>query len=254
MSKEPDHKPENPDGEPVDEDMRLNRFVSHAGVASRRKASALIKAGKVRVNGKVVLNPGYRVTEQDEVTYLGKKLRLETKFVYFLLNKPRDVITTVTDDRSRKTVMDLLPKGLPVRVFPVGRLDRNTTGLLLLTNDGDLANRLMHPRHQVSKVYEAVLDKPLEKQHLEEIRAGIKLEDGPVHVDAINYVYKRPENEVALEIHLGRNRIVRRIFEHFGYEVIRLDRTRFGTLTKKDLPRGRVRNLTEKEVINLKYL
>ena len=254
MSREPDNKPEEMEGQPVDDDMRLNRYVSHAGIASRRKASELIRAGKVRVNGSVILNPGHRVTENDEVTYQGKKLKLESKFVYLLLNKPRDVITTVTDDRSRKTVMDLLPKDLTVRVFPVGRLDRNTTGLLLLTNDGDLANRLMHPRHQISKVYEAVLDKPLEKQHLEAIRAGITLEDGPVQVDAANYVYKRPENEVALEIHLGRNRIVRRIFEHFGYEVVKLDRTRFGTLTKKDLPRGRFRHLTEKELIHLKYL
>lgn len=253
MSKDPDQERKVEGNDPGD-DMRLNRFVSHAGVASRRKASDLIKAGKVSVNGVVVLNPGHRVTGDDEVTYQGKKLQLESRLIYILLNKPRDVITTVTDDRERKTVMDLLPKDLPVRVFPVGRLDRNTTGLLLLTNDGDLANRLMHPRHEISKVYEAVLDKPLAGEHMEAIREGIHLEDGPVRVDAVNYVFKRPENEVALEIHLGKNRIVRRIFEHFGYEVIRLDRTRFGTLTKKDLPRGRFRYLTDKELIRIKYL
>jgi 23S rRNA pseudouridine2605 synthase len=243
-----------PDSEIPTDDMRLNRFVSHSGVASRRKASELIKAGEVKVNGETILNPGHRVVESDVITYKGKQLRRESEMIYILLNKPKDCITTVTDDRGRKTVMDILPKNLPVRIFPVGRLDRNTTGLLLLTNDGDLAQRLIHPRHQISKVYEAVLNKPLLATHLQAIREGITLEDGPVEVDAINYIYNRGKNEVAMEIHLGRNRIVRRIFEHFGYQVIKLDRTRFGTLTKKDLGRGRFRYLSEREIVRLKYL
>jgi 23S rRNA pseudouridine2605 synthase len=236
------------------DDMRLNRFISHAGVASRRKASELIRVGEIQVNGEVITNPGHRVVESDVITYKGKELHRETEMIYLLMNKPKDCITTVTDDRGRKTVMDILPKNLPVRIFPVGRLDRNTTGLLLLTNDGELAQRLIHPRHQISKVYEAVLDQELKQEHLALIRAGITLEDGQVEVDAINFIHKRPKNEVALEIHLGRNRIVRRIFEHFGYQVIKLDRTRFGTLTKKDLGRGRFRHLSEKEVIRLKFL
>lgn len=250
--KEEDNQPESQE-QAEEQNMRLNRFVAHAGVASRRKASELIQAGEVSVNEEVVLEPGFRVKPTDVVKHKGKILRPESEVIYLLLNKPKNVITTVSDEKARKTVMDILPKNLPVRIFPVGRLDRNTTGLLLLTNDGDLALRLTHPKHKMSKVYEATLNKPLAPEHLDEIRKGITLEDGPVNVDAINFIHGRPDNEVALEIHLGRNRIVRRIFEHFGYDVIKLDRTRLGVLTKKDLPRGRFRHLTEREIVRLKH-
>lgn len=233
--------------------MRLNKYVAHCGICSRRKAGELVKAGKVSVNGAIQIDPSYQIQKGDEVHYNGKLIQPEVMSVYILLNKPKDVITTVNDDRGRKTVVDILGSEVRQRIFPVGRLDRDTTGLLLLTNDGALAKQMTHPRYQVPKVYQATLDKPLTKQDLEKIRAGLTLEDGPVSVDWINYLHKDKKDTISLEIHHGRNRIVRRIFEHLGYEVIKLDRTYLAGLTKKDLPRGFYRYLTEEEIRKLKH-
>jgi 23S rRNA pseudouridine2605 synthase len=233
--------------------MRLNKFVAHCGICSRRQAADLVKEGKVQVNGKVCDNPAYQIAKGDLVTYQGKTLQLEEHKVYLLLNKPRGVLTTVKDDRGRKTVIDLLGEVVRERVFPVGRLDRDTAGLLLLTNDGDLAKSLMHPSHKVPKVYKATLDKPLTKKDLEQIQAGLTLEDGPAPVSWINFPDEQDRKTVSLEIHYGRNRIVRRLFEHLGYQVDRLDRIYLAGLTKKDLPRGYFRYLTEQEIIMLQH-
>ena len=232
--------------------MRLNKFIAHAGICARRQAAELVKQGQVKVNGKVELSPAYLVQPGDKVAYKGKTLRLEEKKVYILMNKPKDVITTVSDEKGRKTVLDLLRDKVDERVFPVGRLDRMTTGLLLLTNDGDLAQRLSHPSFKVKKIYYVVLDKILPEPDLERIRKGLKLEDGLAKVDGIAYVGEK-KNEIGIELHIGRNRIIRRIFEHLGYQVVKLDRTYYAGLTKKDLPRGRFRHLTEKEIIMLKH-
>lgn len=231
-------------------ETRLNRYIAHAGVCSRREADTLITEGKIKVNGKVVTEMGFKVKPGDKVVYKGKTLRAE-KLVYVLLNKPKDFITTTKDTHDRHTVMELVKKAGDERIFPVGRLDRNTTGLLLLTNDGDLAKVLTHPSHNVKKIYKAILNKPLTKHHFEEIANGFELDDGPVTVDDIAIVSK-DGREIGIEIHLGRNRIVRRIFEHFGYEVEQLDRVVFAGLTKKDLPRGKWRFLTPKEIGFLK--
>lgn len=233
--------------------MRLNKFISHCGICSRRQAADLVKAGKVLVNGEVCDNPAYQIVKGDEIVYQGARLQLEERKVYLLLNKPRGVLTTVKDDRGRKTVIDLLGDFVKERVFPVGRLDRDTSGLLLLTNDGDLAKWLMHPSHKVPKVYKATLDKALTKKDLEQLRAGITLEDGPAPVNWVNYPDDQQRKVVSLEIHYGRNRIVRRMFEHLGYQVERLDRMYLGGLTKKDLPRGYFRYLSEKEIIMLRH-
>lgn len=235
-------------------DLRLNKYLAHAGIASRRKADELIKAGNVTVNGKKVLEPGKAVTYQDLVKFRGEEIRPEKK-VYILLNKPKDIITTTDDDRNRKTVMHLIRHATrDKRVYPVGRLDRMTTGLLLMTNDGELAQKLSHPSHGVKKVYAVTLDKPLEEEHIEQIRGGLKLEDGPAKVDAIEYVDPADGRKIGVEIHIGRNRIVRRLFEHMGYEVVKLDRVLYAGLTKKNLPRGKHRPLTEREIIRLKHL
>jgi len=233
--------------------MRLNKYVAHCGIASRRQAAELVKAGKVTVNGEVKREPYYVVQEGDEIAYEGKVIRPEEKQVYILINKPRNTITTVSDEKDRRTVLDILRGKVTERIFPVGRLDRNTTGLLLLTNDGELAQRLAHPSHEVSKVYQVSLDKPLAPVHLEQIRQGLELEDGPAPVDEIVLVPDKNGKVVSVEIHIGRNRIVRRIFESLGYEVKRLDRTHYAGLTKKDLPRGFFRHLTDEEVRRLKY-
>lgn len=233
--------------------MRLNKYVAHCGIASRRQAAELVKAGKVTVNGEVKREPYYVVQEGDEIAYEGKRIRPEEKRVYILLNKPRNTISTVRDEKGRRTVLDILQKRVPERIFPVGRLDRNTTGLLLLTNDGELAQRLAHPSHEVRKVYQVVLDKPLQAGHLQQIRDGLELEDGPAPVDEIVLLPEKGDREVSVELHIGRNRIVRRIFEALGYEVKRLDRTHYAGLTKKDLPRGFFRHLKEEEVRRLKY-
>lgn len=233
--------------------MRLNKYVAHCGVCSRRQAIEYVKGGMVSVNGAVVTEPGVEVQATDRVTFKGQVIKPEERKVYILMNKPRDVITTLSDEKGRKTVMELLKGKVRERIFPVGRLDRNTTGLLLLTNDGDLAEKLSHPSKQVRKIYHAVLDKSLDKKDLERIKNGIDLDDGPIKVDGIDYVDGAPKSEVGIEIHSGRNRIVRRIFEFLGYEVVKLDRVVYAGLTKKDLPRGFWRYLTEREVIMLKH-
>ncbi len=235
--------------------MRLNKYVAHCGICSRRTAAEYVKQGLVVVNDKVVLEPFYQVQEGDVVKYKDKVIRPETKQVYILLNKPRNTITTLSDEKGRKTVMDLLGGKIKERIFPVGRLDRETTGLLLLTNDGTLAKKLSHPSHKVSKVYHVVLDKSLSKVHFEQIKNGLELEDGPVPVKALHYISEKGsgKNEISIEIQLGRNRIVRRTFEHLGYVVKKLDRTYYGGLTKKDLPRGRWRYLSDREIIMLRH-
>lgn len=233
--------------------MRLNKFIAHCGISSRRQAADFVKNGDVTVNGAVVKEPFYVVQPNDKITFKGKPVKPEANKVYVLMNKPKGFLTTVTDDRGRKTVMELLKGKIEERIFPVGRLDRATTGLLLLTNDGDLTKKLSHPSHKIKKVYHVVLDKPLAKIDLDKIKNGLELEDGPVQVDGVDYVQDAPKNEVGIELHIGKNRIVRRIFEHLGYEVVKLDRVYYAGLTKKDLPRGFFRHLTEKEIIMLKH-
>ncbi len=239
--------------ESVENVMRLNKFIAKCGVCSRRKAAELVKEGLIKVNGKVELQPAYELQPKDVVEYEGRVLEKEEEKVYLLLNKPRGVITTVDDEKDRKTVMDLVENKVDVRIFPVGRLDRNTTGLLLLTNDGDLTKKLSHPSHRVQKFYHVVLDKDVTSQHLKLIANGLTLEDGFAQVDAVGYVDGQPKNEVGIEIHIGKNRIVRRIFEHLGYRVERLDRTYYAGLTKKDLPRGWSRFLSSREVVMLRH-
>ncbi len=236
--------------------MRLNKYIAHAGICSRREADELIAAGSVKVNGKVVTEMGYQVMPGDEVQYGGEKLRSE-RLRYFLLNKPKGFITTTDDPQERRTVMMLMDGCCAERIYPVGRLDRATTGLLLFTNDGELAKRLTHPSTQVYKIYQVELNKPVTKEDMKKLLEGIELEDGPMHVDDIQYaaVGKTIDKRiVGVELHSGRNRIVRRLFEALGYEVHKLDRTTFAGLTKKDLPRGRWRELTEKEVGFLKMI
>lgn len=232
-------------------EMRLNRFIANAGVCSRREADKYIVAGLVTVNGVSVTELGVKVKMSDDVRFDGRKLSAETK-VYILLNKPKDVVTTTDDPHAGRTVMDLVKDACPERIYPVGRLDKNTTGVLLLTNDGELSDRLTHPSHRVKKIYQVTLDKPLTKNDLLQIAEGLELEDGPIAADAISYIQPGDKAEVGLEIHSGRNRIVRRIFEHLGYRVRKLDRVFFAGLTKKNLPRGTYRILTGKEVNFLK--
>lgn len=234
--------------------IRLNRYISNAGICSRRKADDLILAGVVSVNGAVVSELGYKVDPQkDEVRYNGETLKRE-KMVYVLLNKPKDYITTTDDPQERRTVMHLVEKASKERIYPIGRLDRNTTGLLLMTNDGDLADKLSHPRNNIVKLYQVELSKSLTQGDLNKISFGLELEDGLIKPDFISYVAGGSKREVGIQIHSGKNRIVRRIFEHLGYEVVKLDRTVYANLTKKDLPRGRWRYLEESEVIMLKHL
>ena len=235
-----------------DEPMRLNKYIAHCGICARRQAAEYVKEGHVSVNGEVQTNPGYLVQPGDKVKFKDKTVRLEEKKVYILMNKPKDIITTANDEKGRKTVLDLVRAKVTERIFPVGRLDRMTTGLLLLTNDGDLAKKLSHPSHKVQKVYQATLNKPLHIDDLERIRKGIQLDDGMATVDSLHYI-SPGKDEVEIGLHIGKNRIVRRIFEHLGYEVIKLDRTYFAGLTKKDIGRGHFRHLTEKEVIMLKH-
>ena len=231
-------------------EIRLKRYIANAGICSRREADTYIAAGNVTVNGKVITEMGYKVKRTDDVRFDGRKLNLEKK-EYILLNKPKNFITTTSDEKGRRTVMELISSASNARLLPVGRLDRNTTGLLLFTNDGDLTKKLTHPKHGVRKIYQVSLDKNLSLVDLRKIEEGLELEDGPVKVDAVSYIQGAPKKEIGIEIHSGRNRIVRRIFESLGYHVIKLDRVIFAGLTKKDLPRGHWRNLTEQEVINL---
>lgn len=234
--------------------IRLNKYLADAGVCSRREADELIKAGVVKVNDKIVTELGTKVSVSDKVNYGGQTLRRE-KLRYVLLNKPKDYITTSDDPFNRKTVLELISKACTERIYPVGRLDRNTTGLLLFTNDGELAKKLMHPRHRVKKLYHVELDKALTKADLLRIADGIELEDGKAEVDRIAWVeHAESKKEVGIELHSGKNRIVRRIFEHLGYKIIKLDRVMFAGLTKLNLPRGRWRHLTERETGMLKML
>jgi 23S rRNA pseudouridine2605 synthase len=233
------------------EDIRLNKYISNSGICSRREADTLIQKGEIKVNGEVITEMGYKVQRTDKVVYKGKVINPE-KPVYLLLNKPKDFITTTDDPMERKTVMSLIADACEERVFPVGRLDRNTTGLLLFTNDGELAAKLSHPSNNIKKIYQVTLDKPITQGDEEAILEGLNLEDGPAKVDDMQ-VLSKDRTILGLEIHLGRNRIVRRIFAHLGYEVIALDRVMYAGLDKKDLPRGRHRFLDEKEVIRLKY-
>lgn len=233
--------------------MRLNKFIAHSGVCSRRQAAELVKTGQIKVNGEVLKEPGYQMQAGDLVEYKGKVLAIEEQKVYLLMNKPKNTITTLKDEKGRRTVHDLIKSRVKERVYPVGRLDRNTLGLLVLTNDGDLAQKLAHPSYEIQKFYEVTLDKPVSEKDIESIKAGLVLEDGPTPVDAVHYLDEKDKTQVGIKIHIGRNRIVRRIFEHLGYQVKRLDRTYYAGLTKKDLPRGWFRNLTEQEVIMLKH-
>lgn len=236
----------------VRDTIRLNKYIANAGVCSRREADVLIAEGEIQVNGQVVTELGRQVSFSDRVTYQGKVLNPE-KLVYVLLNKPKDFITTTNDPQERRTVMQLVAKAAQERIYPVGRLDRNTTGLLLLTNDGDLAKKLTHPSHGVKKLYQVDLDRPIADDDFFKIQQGLVLEDGVATVDEIGVVDGR-RTSLGVQVHIGRNRIVRRIFEHLNYEVIRLDRVMYAGLTKKDLPRGNWRYLTAAEVIQLKHL
>lgn len=234
--------------------IRLNRFIANAGICSRRKADELIAAGVVSVNGEPVTELGFKVDPaKDSIRYNGETLKRE-KMVYVLLNKPKDYITTTDDPQERKTVMSLVEKASRERIYPVGRLDRNTTGLLLMTNDGDLAEKLSHPRNNITKLYQVELNKSLSQGDMNKIAFGIELEDGIIKPDQVSYVAGGSKKEVGIQIHSGKNRVVRRIFESLGYEVVKLDRVVYSNLTKKDLPRGRWRYLEEKEIVQLKHL
>ncbi|NME87784.1 pseudouridine synthase, partial [Bacteroides eggerthii] len=229
------------------EPIRLNKFLANAGVCSRREADEFITAGVVSVNGEVVTELGTKIKRGDEVKFHDQAVSIERK-IYVLLNKPKDTVTTSDDPQARRTVMDLVKGACSERIYPVGRLDRNTTGVLLLTNDGDLASKLTHPKYLKKKIYHVHLDKNLTKADMEQIAAGIQLDDGEIQADAISYTDDFKKDEVGIEIHSGKNRIVRRIFESLGYKVVKLDRVFFAGLTKKGLRRGEWRYLTEQEV------
>lgn len=243
------------DKEKKDPDLiRLNKYIADAGICSRREADDLIRVGAIKVNGKTVTEMGVKVAPTDKVQYGEQTLRAEP-MVYVLLNKPKGFITTVDDPMNRNTVMTLVKDATKYRIYPVGRLDRNTTGLLLFTNDGELAKKLTHPRHRVEKLYHVELDKNLTKNDMLKIIAGIQLEDGLVQVDEVAWVTGADsKKEIGIRLHSGQNRIVRRIFEFLGYKVTKLDRVIFAGLTKKDLPRGKWRNLKPGEVNKLKRL
>ena len=233
--------------------IRLNKYIAKCGITSRRKAAELVKQGHIMVNNMVVREPFIEVSEHDQVAYEGNILQPETTLHYLLLNKPKDVITTTDDEKGRKTVLDLIPSEGRERLYPAGRLDRYTTGLLLITNDGDLTTKLAHPSHQVRKEYVALLDKPLAQDHFNQILEGLHLEDGLAKVIGLEYTDAKQPNQIRIAILMGRNRIVRRIFEHLGYEVKALDRTYYAGLTKKGLPRGKFRYLSPREGIMLKH-
>ena len=234
--------------------MPLNKFLAYCGICGRREAADIIKLGNVTVNGDKIFEPGYKVRGNEDVKVKGKKIFLQRNLVYILLNKPKDYITTSKDPEGRKTVLELIKGATKERVYPVGRLDRNTTGVLLLTNDGELAQKLTHPSFQVKKIYEVRVDKPVTKKDFEAIMNGVTLEDGFVQADHLAYADAKDKSVVGIEIHSGRNRIVRRIFEHLGYDVKNLDRVMFANLTKKNVDRGKWRMLQEKEVRLLKYM
>ncbi len=250
-----DFKDSKKKGDPLpsfnDNEIRLNKFLSNAGVCSRREADVLIKTGVVTVNGEIITEMGHKVKPGDQIRYDGETINAETKR-YVLLNKPKGFITTMDDPMGRKTVMGLVKKACKERIYPVGRLDKETTGLLLFTNDGDLAKKLTHPRFKAGKIYEVELDKNVSSVHLKQLTAGIKLEDGTTRFDAAEFLDDEDGRKVGVELHSGKNQIVRRTFESLGYVVRKLDRVTFSGLTKKDLPRGRYRHLTEREVGFLK--
>ena len=229
------------------EPIRLNKFLSNAGVCSRREADEFIQKGAVKVNDEVVTELGTKITRQDKVVFNEKQVQIESK-VYIVLNKPKNCVTTSDDPQERLTVMDLVKNACQERIYPVGRLDRNTTGVLLLTNDGDLASKLTHPSFKKKKIYHVWLDKAVSVEDMEKIANGLELEDGEIHADAISYASEEDKSQVGIEIHSGRNRIVRRIFESLGYHVVKLDRVYFAGLTKKMLGRGKWRYLNEREV------
>ena len=232
-------------------EIRLNKYLSNAGICSRREADVLIQTGVVTVNGEIITELGYKVKLGDAVQYDGETINAETKR-YVLLNKPKGFITTMDDPMGRKTVMGLVRKACRERIYPVGRLDRDTTGLLLFTNDGDMAKKLTHPRYQAKKIYHVELNKSVAREDLEKLIKGVDLEDGRTRFDVADFVKDGSAREIGVELHSGKNRIVRRMFEALGYEVIKLDRVQFSGLTKKDLPRGMFRHLTESEVSFLK--
>ncbi|MEO6190413.1 MAG: pseudouridine synthase [Saprospiraceae bacterium] len=236
----------------VDSIMRLNKFVAHCGICSRREAATLVKAGKVKVNGVVETNPSYVIKDSDKIFYEDKRIQQQENKVYIVLNKPKNYITTLKDEKTRHTVLELIENHIPERIFPVGRLDRNSTGLLLMTNDGELAQKLSHPSFKTKKIYHVTLNKALSKNDLERIIAGVVLDDGKAMVDGIDFVDNK-KDEVGIEIHSGKNRIIRRIFEHLEYVVEKLDRVYYAGLTKKGIPRGKFRHLTPQEIITLKH-
>ena len=248
MKKQIEYKEKNYD---PDAPVRLNRYLANAGVCSRREADTFIQAGVVKVNGIVVTELGTKVKRSDEVMFHDQTINMEKK-VYVLLNKPKDYVTTSDDPQNRKTVMDLVKNACRERIYPVGRLDRSTTGVLLFTNDGDLATKLTHPQYLKKKIYHVYCDKNVTAADIRQIAEGIMLEDGEIHADAIDYAHDTDKKQVGIEIHSGRNRIVRRIFEHFGYKVVKLDRVYFAGLTKKNVKRGDWRFLTQDEVNMLK--
>jgi len=255
-SAEPSQKKSNPVAitrSETQDSMPLNKFIAHAGVCSRRDAAEMIKSGLVKVNNTMIAEPGHKVTDKDEVRVNGKKIFRAKNLIYILLNKPKDYITTTADPQNRKTVIDLIKKATPERIYPVGRLDRNTSGVLLFTNDGELSQKLTHPSNEVKKIYAVTLNKPLEKKDFDKILSGVTLEDGQASVDVLAYADIKDKTQLGVEIHSGRNRIVRRIFEHLGYDVKNLDRVMFAGLTKKNVERGKWRFLNEKEVRDLKY-
>jgi len=235
----------------TNDDIRLNKYLANAGVCSRREADKYIEAGVVTVNGNVVTELGSKVKPGDDIRFNNERLSLEKK-VYILMNKPKDYVTTTDDPHADKTVMHVIGRACRQRVYPVGRLDKKTTGVLLLTNDGELSAKLTHPKYNHKKIYHVFLDKNLKRDDMEQIASGIELDDGPIHADEVSYVTPDDKKQIGIEIHSGRNRIVRRIFEHLGYKVIKLDRVYFAGLTKKALPRGKWRYLSEKEVTMLK--
>lgn len=250
-----DHKEKVKKGDPLpsfnDDEIRLNKYLSNAGISSRRDADMLIKTGLVSVNGEIVTEMGYKVKKGDTIRYDGGTVNAETKR-YVLLNKPKGFLTTMEDPMGRKTVMMLVRKACRERIYPVGRLDKDTTGLLLFTNDGDMAKKLTHPKHRAVKMYHVELNKKVKPEDLERLLKGIDLEDGRIQFDKAEYVLGEGQDQVGVELHSGKNRIVRRTFEALGYVVVKLDRVSFAGLTKKDLPRGYCRHLTEQEVSFLK--
>jgi len=240
--------------EPLKESMPLNKYIAHSGICSRRDAIALIKDEKVTINEALITDPGTKVAPTAIVKISGKKITPSRNNVYILLNKPKDFITTSEDPQGRRTVMDLIKHATTERVYPIGRLDRNTSGVLLLTNDGDLAQKLSHPKHEVKKVYEVRLDRNLSKGDFDKLADGVTLEDGFVAPDAIAYADSKDKSIIGIEIHSGRNRIVRRMFEHLKYDVKGLDRVMYAGLTKKNVQRGKWRFLNEKELRLLKFM